>query len=95
MPFFGAGGNTRMVTFHSPGISPALWGQTDGNNPTLSAALHYRKSHRGKCPNVITPRTSPALGGKSKSTCTATYPGYSTAIPKGGGGGARIQMTGA
>ena len=24
-----------IVTFQSPGISPALWGQADGNNPTL------------------------------------------------------------
>ena len=44
-----------IVTFQSPGISPALWGQADGNNPTLSPALHYRKSHRGKCLNFITP----------------------------------------
>ena len=36
-------------------ISPALWGQAEGNNPTLNPALHYRKSQRGRCPNVITP----------------------------------------
>ena len=32
-----------------------IWGQADGNNPALCPALHNRKSHRGKCPNVLTP----------------------------------------
>ena len=34
-----------IFAFQSPGISPALWGQADGNDPALW----------GKCPNVITP----------------------------------------
>ena len=41
-------------TFQSPCTSFARWGQYDGDNPTLSPTLHYRKSHWGKCPNVIT-----------------------------------------
>ena len=75
-----------IFTFQSPGISPALWGQADGNNPALCSTL-YRKSQQGTCPNVITPHTSPALRGQSKSNCPAPYPGYSTAIPVGGGRG--------
>ena len=43
------------LTFQSPGISPVLWEQADGNNPSLSPALHYRQSHRDECLNVITP----------------------------------------
>ena len=43
-----------IFTFQSPDIGHALWGQADGNNPTLSPALQYRKSQRGRCPNVIT-----------------------------------------
>ena len=30
-------GIAGIVTFQSPGISPTLWGQADGNNPTLSS----------------------------------------------------------
>ena len=71
-----------IFTFKSPGISPALWGQADGNNPALCPTLHNRKSQQGKCPH-----TSPALRGQSKSNCTAPYHGYSTAIPVGGGRG--------
>ena len=41
-----------LMTFQSPGISPALWGQADGNNPALSPTVHNRKSHWGKGPNV-------------------------------------------
>ena len=37
-----------IMTFQSPGISPALWGQADGYNPALSPTLHNRKSHRDK-----------------------------------------------
>ena len=44
-----------IFTFQSPGISPALWGQADGNNPAICQTLHNRKSKQGKCPNVITP----------------------------------------
>ena len=43
-----------IFTFESPGISPIPWGQADGNNPALCYALHNRKSHQGKCSNVIT-----------------------------------------
>ena len=32
---------TNVFTFQSPGISPSLWGQAGGNNPTLVPALHY------------------------------------------------------
>ena len=45
----GMGGDSDFSLFR------VLWGQAEGNNPTLSPALHYRKSHRGKCPNVKTP----------------------------------------
>ena len=44
-----------IFTFQSPGISPALWGQANGNNPALFPTLHNRKSQQGKCPNVIRP----------------------------------------
>ena len=44
-----------IMTFQSPGINPALWGQADGNNLALCPTLHNRKSHRGKCPYVIAP----------------------------------------
>ena len=37
----GMGGDSDFSLFR------VLWGQADGNNPTLSPALHYRKSHRG------------------------------------------------
>ena len=50
VPPTGMGGD-----FQRPSISPTLWGQADGNNPTLSPPpLHHRKSNEGKCPNVIT-----------------------------------------
>ena len=48
-------GEDNDFTFQSPGISPALWGQADDNNPSLSPALHNRKSHLVKFLNVITP----------------------------------------
>ena len=41
-----------VFTFQSPGISPALWEQTDDNNPALCPTLHNRKSQQGRCPNV-------------------------------------------
>ena len=44
-----------MMTFHSPGISPALWGLADGNNLALSPTLHKRKSHQGRNSNIKTP----------------------------------------
>ena len=64
------GGWVGIMTFQSPCISPALWGQADSNSPPHSPALHNRKSHRGECPNVI-PGTSPSLRGQSKSNCPA------------------------
>ena len=54
-----------IVTFHRPGISPALWGQADGNNPTLSPALHYRKSHRGSFSMFESPHFSGTVGTSS------------------------------
>ena len=38
----------RLFTFQSPGISPTLLGQADGNNSALSLVLQYKKSHQGK-----------------------------------------------
>ena len=75
-----------VFTFQSPGISPALWGQANGNNSALCPNLHNRKSQQGKCPNVIPPHF-PGTAGQSKSNCPAPYPGYPTAIPVGGGRG--------
>ena len=73
-------------------VSPALWGQADGNIPTLSPALHYRKSHQGKCPNVLTPALPWYCGDNQKVLALH----YSTAIPplSGRWGGGWIQMTG-
>ena len=53
-------GMTGIVTFHfsEPWYKP----HPDGNNPTLSLALHYRKPHRGKCLNIITPHFSGTVG---------------------------------
>ena len=65
-PPTGMGGDSDFI-FQSPGISPALWGQANGNNPTLSPVLHYRRYHEGRFPNVI----APAPRGQSKSTCIA------------------------
>ena len=48
-------GKGGIITFHSPGISPALWGQADDNNPALSPALHNTKSHWDMFLNIITP----------------------------------------
>ena len=78
-----------IFTFQSPGISPALWGQADGNNLSLCPTLHNRKSQQGKCPNVITSHTSPALRRQSKSNWSAPHSCYSTAIPVGGGRGCK------
>ena len=55
-----------IFTFQSPGISPALWGQADGNNPALCPTLHNRKSQQGKCPIVITPTLPPHFGDNQK-----------------------------
>ena len=54
-----------VFTFQSPGISPALWGQADDNNPALCPTLHNRKSQQGKCPNVI-PLHFPGTAGTIK-----------------------------
>ena len=55
-----------VFTFQSPGISPALWGQADGNDPALRSILHNRKSQQGKCPNVITPTLPRHYGDNQK-----------------------------
>ena len=59
-------GKGGIMTFHfsepSIGISPALWGQADDNNPALSS--------RVKFPNVIIP----ALWGQSKGNYPAPQP---------------------
>ena len=55
-----------IFTFQSPGISPALWGQADGNNPARCPTLHNRKSQQGKCPNVITPSLPRHCGDNQK-----------------------------
>ena len=55
-------------------ISSALWGQADDNNPTLSPTLHYRKSHRGRCPNAITPHFFGTAGTiKKYLPCTVAW----------------------
>ena len=56
----GMGGDSDFSLFR------VLWGQADGNNPTLSPALNYRKSHRGKCPNVKTPAVPRYCGDNRK-----------------------------
>ena len=56
----GMGGDSDFSLFR------VLWGQADGNNPTLSPALHYRKFHRGKCPNVKTPAVPRYCGDNQK-----------------------------
>ena len=56
----GMGGDSDFSLFR------VLLGQADGNNPTLSPALHYRKSHRGKCPNVKTPAVPRYCGDNQK-----------------------------
>ena len=72
-----------IFTFQNPGISPALWGQADGNNPALCPTLHNRKSQQGKCPNVITPTLSRHCGDNQKVIVQHLTP----AIPVGGGRG--------
>ena len=82
-----------IVTFQSPCISPTLWGHAYGNNSTLSPALHYRISHQGKCPNVITP----ALPWHCRDNQKVLALHHSRAIPplspKVWGGCVWIQMT--
>ena len=72
-----------IMTFQSPGISPALWGQADGYNPALSPTLQNRKSHRGKGPNV----KPPAIPGHCRDNKKVIALHLSPAIPVGGGGG--------
>ena len=55
-----------IMTFHSPGISPALRGQADGYNPALNPTLHNRKFHRGKVPNVKAPAIPRHCGDNQK-----------------------------
>ena len=57
---------SNFFHFQSPDISPALWKQADVNNPTLCPALHYKKSHQGRFPNVITPTLPPHCGDNQK-----------------------------
>ena len=59
---------TGIVIFHFSvtWYKPALWGKAYGNNPTLSLALNYRKSHHSKCLNVITPALLRHCGGNQK-----------------------------
>ena len=61
----GMGGDSDFH-FSEPWYKPRPVGTIDGNNPTLSPAIHYRKSHRGKCPNVITPALPWHCGGDQK-----------------------------
>ena len=74
------------MTFQSPGLSPALGGQADGNITALSPTLHNRKSHRGKIPNVKPPVISGTAGTIKKylpCTLARLFPGY----PRRWGGG--------
>ena len=71
------------MTFQSPDISPALWGQADDYNPALSPTLHNRKSHRGKGPNVKTPSIPRYCWDIQKVIALQLSP----AIPVGGGRG--------
>ena len=64
-------GKGGIMTFQSDGISPALWGQADENNPAFSSRVKFL--------NVIIP----ALRGQSKSNYPAPQPTYSMAIPVG------------
>ena len=64
-------GKGGIMIFQSLGISPALWGQADDNNPALSFRVKFL--------NVI----NPALRGQSKSNYPAPQPNYSMAIPVG------------
>ena len=84
-PPTGMGGEIGF-TFQSPGISPALWGQADDNNPALAPPYTTENPSRVGVP-MLYPLTSPALRGQSKNNCPAPYPGYSTAIPVGRGRG--------
>ena len=80
-----------VFTFQSPGISPALWGQADGNNPALCPTLHNRKSQQGKCPNVITP-TLPRHCGDNHKVIVRHLPRLFHGYPRRWG--PWIQMTG-
>ena len=48
-------GGDNDFNFPEHGISPALRGHADGNNPALCPTLHNRKSEQHKCPDVISP----------------------------------------
>ena len=73
----------RIMTFQSPGISPALWGQAYGYNHALSPTLHKRKSHRGKVP-IVKPLAIPSHCGNNQIVMALHL---SLAILVGGGGG--------
>ena len=77
-----------IFIFQSPGISPALLGQADGNNPALCPTLHNRKSQQDKCPNVITPTLPRHCGDNQKVIVQHLTP----AIPVDGGSGYKWLM---
>ena len=87
------GRDSDFSLFQSPGINPALWGQADGNKPTLSPILHYRKTHRGKFPNVLTLAFPWHWGDNQKVLALHHSPAIPPLSPYVGG--AWIQMTGA
>ena len=79
-----------IFTFQSPGISSAWWRQADGNNPAICPALHNRKSHRGKCPNVITPALPRHCGDYKKVFALHLSPAIPVGVCLCGGGGGGV-----
>ena len=59
-------GRDNDFQFSEPWYIHSLLGQADGNNSALCPALHNTKSHRGKCPNVITHALSRHCGDNQK-----------------------------
>ena len=80
----------RAFQFQCPAMSPTPRGQTRGQNFTLCPALRKRKSPWGKNPNFKTLSFTMHCGDSP-----AFSPGYPPPFPVGGGGGQRLQMTGA
>ena len=79
-PTYGDGG-IMIFTFQSPGISPALLGQADGNNSALCPTLRNRKSQQGKSPNVITPTLSRHCGDNQTVTVRHLTPAFPRLSP--------------
>ena len=79
---------TGIMTFQIPGISPAMWGAADGNNPILSPTLQNRKSHREKFP-LLKPWYFPGTAGINNQKVIALHLSLAIpiAIPVGGWGG--------